>query len=236
MRRTHLAPALTVAVLLVLAYTATGCGSDDKPASAPARHPAAKVAHKKPPPDKPATATELKKAVGVAILAAGDVGHGVEMQDQDKTLDEPTNDVCAKVWSGDKTRLARTQDFFWKTAKVAPLVVSSEAVAYQPGKGAAALTQIRKAVAGCHGWTHPQGTMGHIKVIEPPKGSLHGAFSWQGKDDRKGGSDYSYVAVYQNNGDLLSAVYVWSTSEDQAHDVVGALAPKAAARLEKALG
>jgi hypothetical protein len=113
-------------------------------------------------------------------------------------------------------------------------VVSNEAVAYKPGKGAAALAEIKQAVEGCDGWEHGQGEMTDIAVVEPPVGTLGEAFAWRGEDSRKGGTDYSYLAVYQRSGDLLSAVYVWSTSEDEARDVADEVAPKAAAHLERA--
>ena len=236
MPRTRLLLALVAAGALTLA----GCGSDDvgSPDRSSGRDDSpAKVANKKPSEDRePLTAQQLKDAVGAVALGESDVGHDVEVQDQDASLDAPTNDLCAKKWAGDRNRIARNQDFFWKQAKVAELVVSNESVAYQPGKGAAALAEIKKAVADCDGWEHGQGKMSDIKVIDPPDGSLDGAFSWQGHDERKGDTDYSYVAVYQGSGDLLSAVYVWAEDEDEAHDLADDLAPKAAEKLERAGG
>lgn len=215
-----------------------GCGSDEAPETTPPpRDTPAEVANDAPAPEKrKLSAAELKQAIGVVVLGEGDIGHSVEVQDQDDTLEAPTNDVCAKEWPGDANRIARNQDFFWKPAQVANLVVSNEAVAYKPGKGAAALAEIKKAVSDCDGWEHEEGEMGDVEVIDAPAGSLKGTFAWQGRDERADGTDYSYVAVYQSDGDLLSALYVWSTDDDDSKALARELAPKAAARLERATG
>lgn len=226
--------AWVLAGLLTLALT--GCGSDEPPAAdqRPDKKPAGAAAPKEPKP-KRLTSAQLEAAVGRAVLGEDDIGHNVRVQDSDGTLDAPTNDVCAKEWRGDRYRVARNQDFFWKNAEVAPLVVSNEAVAYKPGKASSALAEVEKAVAGCDGWEHQQGEMGEVEEIDPPEGSVDGAFAWRGKDNRTGGTDYAYVAVYQVKGDVLTAIYVWASSADEAQYVAADLAPKAASRLEKAI-
>jgi hypothetical protein len=215
-----------------------GCSSDEQgsPDSSHAGKSEAKTVADKPKPERKMTAEELKAAIGAIVLGEGDVGREVEVQDQDDSLETPTNDICARKSPADGNRIARNQDFFWKSARVAELVVSNEAVAYQPGKGAAAFAEIKKAVEGCDGWEHQRGEMSDIELVDPPTGTLGDAFAWSGQDSRKGGTDYSYLAVYQRRGDLMSAVYVWSTDEDEAREVAEDVAPKAAARLERAVG
>ncbi|MEQ7127456.1 hypothetical protein ABN034_23305 [Actinopolymorpha sp. B11F2] len=228
-----------LSVLAVGVLMLAGCSSDEQGSPETASRsdkPAAKPVGDKPKPERKMTAAELKAAIGVIVLGEGDVGREVEVQDQDDSLDAPTNDICARKSAADGDRLARNQDFFWKSANVAELVVSNEAVAYQPGKGAAAFAEIKKAVGGCDGWEHSQGEMADVEIVDPPTGTLGDAFAWRGQDSRKGGTDYSYLAVYQRRGDLVSAVYVWSTSEDEAREVADEVAPKAAARLERAVG
>ncbi|WP_020579846.1 hypothetical protein [Actinopolymorpha alba] len=236
MPRIRLALAFVAAGAIVLA----GCSSDEPETTGAQQQTKddvpAQVANEKPSEDKKKpTPAQLKSAVGKVVLGEGDIGHDVEVQDQDDTLEAATNDICAKDWSGDNSRIARNQDFFWKSARQAKLVVSNEAVAYQPGKGSAAIAELKQAAAECNTWKHDQGTMGKVHIVDPPKGALDGSFAWQGSDDRKG-VEYSYVAVYQTKDDLLSALYVWAPSENEARDVAAELAPKAAQRLEKALG
>ncbi|MGW5364113.1 hypothetical protein [Actinopolymorpha pittospori] len=185
--------------------------------------------------EEPPTSAQLKNAIGKIILNDGEIGRDVEIQDQDDSLAAPTNDICAKDWASNSTRIARNQDFFWKSAKTAELVVSNEAVAYQPGKGAAAIAEIEKAVGDCDGWKHDQGEIKDVTAVDPPEGALKGSFAWRGVDDRKG-EDYSYLAVYQTDGDLLSAIYVWAGSRDEAREVASDLAPKVADRLKAAVG
>jgi hypothetical protein len=222
----------------LLAFALAGCGSDDEPQPAATQRPdanAGRVERTKPPQPKRLTSAQLKAAVGRTIIGEEDIGRDVQVQDQDTTLSAPTNDVCAKKWRGDRYRVARNQEFFWKTAEVATLVVSNEAVAYRHGKGASALAELRKAVDGCDGWEHSQGEMAEIEEIDPPDGAVDGAFAWQGTDLRSGGTDYSYVAVYQVKSDVLTAVYVWSTSASHAQEIAGELTRKAASRLESAV-
>jgi hypothetical protein len=229
---------IAVSVFAVGVLLATGCSSEEQgpPETAPRSDKPAKTVGDKAKPPRKMTPNELKAAIGVVVLGEGDIGREVEVQDQDDSLETPTNDICAKKSAADGDRLARNQDFFWKSAEVADLVVSNEAVAYQPGKGAAAFSELKKAVEGCDGWEHGRGEMADIEMVDPPAGTLGDAFAWRGEDNRKGGTDYAYLAVYQRSGDLLSAVYVWSTHEDEASEVADDVAPKAAARLERAVG
>lgn len=220
------------------AVMVTGCSSNDgePPAdnSAPRQQNEAQVASEDDGKERKVTPDQLKAAIGRVILNEGDIGHGAEVQDQDDSLDTPTNDVCAKEWPGDGNRLARNQDFFWKDQRVADLVVSNEAVAYKPGKGEAALAEIKKAIEDCDGWKHDQGEIKNIEVVDAPNGALEGSFAWRGTDDRKE-KDYSYIAVYQRSGDLLSAIYIWATDKKEAQEIAEDLTVKAAQRLERAL-
>jgi outer membrane murein-binding lipoprotein Lpp len=234
---------LVLAVVAAGLVALAGCSSNDKPSTQAQQQPPqqiqetpANVANEKPAAkDEPPTSAQLKNAIGKIILNDGEIGRGVEVQDQDDSLDAPTNDICAKDWASNSTRIARNQDFFWKSAKTAELVVSNEAVAYQPGKGAAAIAEIEKAVGDCDGWKHDQGQIKDVTTVDPPEGALKGSFAWRGVDDRKG-EDYSYLAVYQTDGDLLSAIYVWAGSRDEAREIASDLVPKAADRLKAAVG
>ena len=216
----------------------TGCSSNDgePPAdnSAPRQQNEAQVASEKDSKERKVTPDQLKAAIGRIILNEGDIGHDTEVQGQDDSLDVPTNDICGKEWPSDRDRLARNQDFFWKDQREPDLVVSNEAVAYKPGKGEDALAEIKKAIEDCDGWKHDEGEIKDIEVVEAPDGALEGSFAWRGTDDRKE-DDYSYIAVYQRSGDLLSAIYIWSTDEDQVKEVAEDLTVKAAQRLERAL-
>ncbi|WP_147304654.1 hypothetical protein [Thermasporomyces composti] len=229
---------LVLAMLAAGAVMFTGCSSNDgePPAdnSAPRQQNEARVANENDSRERELTPDQLKAAIGRVILSEGDIGHDTEVQNQDDSLDVPTNDVCGKQGRSDGDRLARNQDFFWKGARNPDLVVSNEAVAYKPGKGEAALEEIKKAVEDCDGWKHDEGQIKDIEVVDAPKGALEGSFAWRGTDDRKE-ADYSYIAVYQRNGDLLSAIYVWSTDKDQLDEVAEDLTVKAAQRLERAL-
>ncbi|MFD2077457.1 hypothetical protein SAMN05421678_108271 [Actinopolymorpha cephalotaxi] len=232
------------ALVACCALAVAGCGSSDddsagvKPAKSPAKVAATRPAKpaKTPTPTPtptPKTAAELKGAIGKIVLTDKEIGHDVEIQNQDDSLTTPTNDICGRKWAGDKKRLARNQDFFWESGKSASLVVSGEAVAYQPGTGAKALTEIRRAVGDCDGWKHDQGQIRDVTVVDPPSGALKGAFAWRGVDARDG-EKYSYLAVYQADGDLLSAVYVWAGSRSRAREIAGQVVPKVADRLENA--
>ncbi len=228
--RRILALAFAAAALTALA----GCGSGDDPKPAAAAQEVKAKPTKSAPAAKPRLEPEqLKSAVDKSVLRAKDIGHKVEVQDQDDSLDVPTNDICAKEWVTNGFRVARHQDFFWKDAEVAELVVSTEVVAYEPGQAKAALAEIKKAVGDCDGWKHDQGEMDKVKSSDAPKGALADSFAWKGVDERKDG-DYNYLATYQVRGDLLSAVYVWAEDSGDAKEISGDLTQKAAVRLSKA--
>ncbi len=237
---------LALALVASCALAVAGCGSgDDDSAGAQQAKAPAKVAENKTatpaktptptptPTPEPKTAEEIKGSVGKIVLTDKEIGHQVAIQNQDDSLTTPTNDICGRKWAGDKKRLARNQDFFWKSGTSPSLVVSGEAVAYEPGTGPKALAEIRHAVADCDGWKHDQGQIRDVTEVDPPSGALKGAFAWRGVDSRDG-ETYSYLAVYQADGDLLSAVYVWADSRSQARDVAGQVVPKVADRLENA--
>jgi hypothetical protein len=235
---------LVLAVVAAGLVALAGCSSNDKPPTQAQQQPPqqiqetpANVANEKPAAkDEPPTSAQLKNAIGKIILNDGEIGRGVEVQDQDDSLDAPTNDICAKDWASNSTRIARNQDFFWKSAdKTTELVVSNEAVAYQPGKGAAALAEMEKALDDCDSWKHPQGEYKDVATVDAPDGALKDSFAWRGVDDRKG-KDYSVLAVYQTDGDLLSVVYIWADSRDEANEVAADLVPKVAERLKAAVG
>ncbi|MBM7784561.1 hypothetical protein [Tenggerimyces flavus] len=227
--RRILALAFAAAALTALA----GCGSGDDPKPAAAAQEVKAKPTKEAPAAKPRLEPELlKSAVDKSVLRAKDIGHKVEVQDQDDSLDVPTNDICAKEWKSNGFRVARHQDFFWKDAEVAELVVSTEVVAYEPGQAKAALAEIEKAIGDCDGWKHDQGEMDKVAVTAAPDGALAESFAWKGVDERKDG-DYNYLATYQVRGDLLSAVYVWADDSSDAKEIAGDLTEKAAERLEK---
>lgn len=220
--------ALAFAAAALTALAGCGSGDDSKPAAA--------VQEVQPKPTKEVAVQprldpeRLKSAVDKSVLKAKDIGHKVEVQDSDDSLGVPTNDICAKEWASNDFRIARHQDFFWKDAEVAKLVVSTEVVAYEPGKAKTALAEIKKAVEDCDGWKHDQGEMDKVKPTDPPEGTLAGSFSWKGVDDRKDG-EYDYLATYQVKGDLLSAVYVWAEDSSDAKEVAAEVAAKAGERL-----
>ncbi|MGW0231721.1 hypothetical protein ACWDWO_25720 [Actinopolymorpha singaporensis] len=237
---------LALALVASCAVALAGCGSsDDDSAGAQHGKPPAKVAETraaKPtktstptptPTAEPKTAEELKGSIGKIVLTDKEIGHDVQIQNQDDSLSTPTNDICGRKWAGDRKRLARNQDFFWKSASSPSLVVSGEAVAYEPGTGSKALAEIERAVADCDGWKHDQGQIRDVTVVDPPSGAVKGAFAWRGVDARDGRT-YSYLAVYQAEGDLLSAVYVWADSRSEARDIAGQVVPKIADRLQNA--
>ncbi|MBE1604877.1 hypothetical protein [Actinopolymorpha pittospori] len=239
MPRFRLVLAVVAAGLVALAGCSNNKPSDEAQQPQQTQETPAKVANQKAAgavKDEPPTSAQLKNAIGKIILNDGEIGRDVEVQDQDDSLQAPTNDICAKDWASNKTRIARNQDFFWKSsAKTAELVVSNEAVAYQPGKGAAALAEIEKALDDCDSWKHPQGEYKDVATVDAPDGALKDSFAWRGVDDRKG-KDYSILVVYQTDGDLLSVVYVWADSRDEAQEVASDLAPKVADRLKAAVG
>lgn len=180
-------------------------------------------------------AAARKAAVPEVLLSAGDVGHGVSEQDSASGLDQPTNDICGKTWPSNDDRLARQQDFYWEDGEATRLVVSSEAVAYDEGEARSALDEIRRAVAKCGGWKYEQGHIHDMHAVAAPSAALDGSFAWQATDDRPDGK-YLYRALYQRQGDLVSAVYVWTQDGDQAAQTVDELASEAATRLREAAG
>ncbi|MET9019270.1 hypothetical protein ABZV93_04755 [Actinopolymorpha sp. NPDC004070] len=239
-------PRIALAVVASCALAVAGCGSSDddsagaRQAKAPAK--VAKTGTAKPtksptptptPTPEPKTAEELKGSIGKIVLTEEEIGHDVAIQNQDDSLTTPTNDICGRKWAGDKKRLARNQDFFWQSGTSPSLVVSGEAVAYEPGTGSKALAEIERAVSDCQGWKHGQGQIRDVTAVDPPSGALKGAFAWRGVDARDG-QTYSYLAVYQADGDLLSAVYVWADSRSDAQEIAGQVVPKVADRLENA--
>lgn len=235
MPKTRLVLAAAVAGLIALA----GCSNEEpKPgAQQPEKQTQTGTDPKNENVSKPksnVTEAQLKTALGKVDLGSADIGHGVKRQNHEADLDAPTNDICGKSWPSNSSRIARDQGYFWKSAKVASLVVSNEAVAYAPGKGSGVLAEIEKAIGSCDKWKHDQGEMTGIHIVEPPSGALPDSFAWQGKDERKG-VEYSYLAVYQTNGDLLSAVYIWSKDKNELADVADQVTPKAASMLKDAL-
>lgn len=189
-----------------------------------------KTGDKKPAPVKAST------AVGKALLNDGDIGPGFSQQNSDDSLEAPTNDICGKTWATNKRREARQQDFFWDSSDKSPdVVVSNEVVVYKSGEAGDALAEIKTAVADCDGWKHSQGEMSKLHVVDPPADALKGAIAWEGEDDRDG-TEYSYGAVYQVEGDVLSAIYVWARDADKVGEMLEDLTPKAAAGLHKAQG
>jgi hypothetical protein len=226
--------ALAVAAAALTALAGCGSGDDPKPAAA-AQDVKAKPTPTQAAPKARVDPEQLKSVVDKSKLSAKDIGHKVVVQDQDDSLDVATNDICAKEWESNDFRVARHQDFFWKDADVADLVVSTEVVAYEPGKAKAALDEIKTAVDDCESWKHDQGEMDKVASTEAPKGALAGSFAWKAVDERKDGK-YNYLATYQVKGDLLTAVYVWADDSSDAKDIAGEVAKKAAERLEKATG
>lgn len=226
---------VAVALAAIGAMTLAGCSGngddtqpvkDDKSGSVQGE----KTGNKKPAPIKAST------AVGKALLNDGDIGPDFSQQDSDDGLEAPTNDICGKTWATNKRREARQQDFFWDSSDKSPdVVVSNEVVVYKAGEAPDALAEIKTAVADCDGWKHSQGEMSKLHVVDPPSDALKGAIAWEGKDDRDG-TDYSYGAVYQIEGDVLSAIYVWARDSDKVGDMLDDLAPKAADGLHKAQG
>jgi hypothetical protein len=179
---------------------------------------------------------KAETAVGKALLNEGEIGQDFSVQDSDSGLEAPTNDICGKTWATNQRREARQQDFFWNSADKSPdVVVSNEVVVYKPGEASDALKEIKTAVSDCDGWEHKQGKMSGLDVIDPPSDALKGAVAWEGKDERDG-TDYSYAAVYQVEGDVLSAIYVWTRDSDKAGDLIDDLTPKAADGLHRAQG
>ena len=178
---------------------------------------------------------DLTKAVTKADLGSADVGRDVSRGGHDDTLEQPTNDICGKQGDSDKNRIARIQDHFWVDGQEnASLVVSNEVVAYKPGTGADVLSELESAVASCDKWEHDSGEMTRVHIVEPPSGAAGASFAWQGTDV-KNGQDFVYTAVYQTNGDLMSAIYVWAKDGSTMNDVLGDVVPKAADKLESAL-
>lgn len=176
----------------------------------------------------------LEAAVGKAKLNEGDVGHDVSVEDTSEGTDAPTNDICGENWATNSLRVARQQDYFWKSDEApAQLVVSNEVVAYQPGTATDVLNEIEQSVADCDGWEHAKGEMSDVESVDPPGDALDNARSWEATDDREEDA-YSYVAVYQTKGDLMSALYVWATDGDQAREVADELTPEVAKKLESA--
>ena len=171
------------ALVACCALAVAGCGSsDDDSAGAKPAKPPAKVAEArtvKPtktstPTPEPKTADELKGSIGKIVLTDKEIGHEVEIQNQDDSLTTPTNDICGRKWAGDKKRLARNQDFFWESGKSASLVVSGEAVAYRPGTGSKALAEIERGVSDCDGWKHEQGQIRDVTAVDPRRARSRG--------------------------------------------------------------
>lgn len=179
---------------------------------------------------------ELTGAVSEALLAVDEVGNDVEEQDREQTLDTVTNDICAKQWPMNEERTAREQVFYWE-GDVGEVVVSNEIVAYNEGQGAAALDEIRTAVDECGDWRHRQGEITGVTEADLPEGALEDSFAWEATDERTAGEEtYAYLAVYQLEGDLLSALYLWAPSTEEVLDLAADLTPKAAERLQTAVG
>lgn len=175
---------------------------------------------------------ELEVAVGRAKLNEGDIGDDMSVEDTSEGLDAPTNDICGQNWATNNLRIARQQDYFWNSdEQPAELVVSNEVVAYEKDKATDVLNEIDQSVEDCGGWEHAEGEMGDVELVEPPAGSTGESTAWQAVDSREEGS-YTYVAVYQTKGDLLSALYIWSTDEDEAQQVAEQLTPLVADKLE----
>ena len=227
-----LLPTLAITGGLVLA--AVGCSGDESPrAASPSdrKDVATTAAPKATEETRPPTPEDAVQAVGQVMLTADDVGSDAVEQDSDDSLDAVTNDICAQQWPSNDERTARRQSFYWADVDVAETVVSSEAVAYQEGQARAALQEIADAVAECGGWKHKQGELTGVAETEPPDGALDDSFAW-GATDERSSQTYSYLAVYQVSGDLLSGLYVWAPSTDEALEVARDLVPKAAQRLD----
>lgn len=233
MSKTRVVLAAAIAGLIAL----TGCSSDEpSKQSQPEKQQSAEQSNEKTEQKAEPEAGgqgDPKGVVEKAVLDASEVGNGVKVQNTDSKLGSPTNDICGKTWDSDKARVARKQDHMFKEAKVASLVVSNEAVAYEKGKGAEALNELQKAIASCNGWKHDQGEMDDVQIVEPPAGALKDSFAWAGSDNRKG-TEYSYLAVYQANGDVISALYIWATDKDDLNKAAKKLVPKAAKKLSDA--
>lgn len=184
---------------------------------------------KEPPKD-------LAEAVSKAILSADDVGNGVEEQDRENTLDTVTNDICAKQWPMNDERTAREQVFYWE-GDVGEVVVSHEVVAYNKGQGKKALDELRQAVSECGDWRHRQGEITGVTETDVPEGALEQSFAWEATDERTAGDlTYSYIAVYQLQGDVLGGLYVWAPTSDDVLELATELTPKAADKLREAVG
>ena len=225
---------VAVALAAIGAMTLAGCsgsGDDTQPVKDTDKSGSVqgeKTGDKKPAPIKAST------AVGKALLNDGDIGPDFSQQNSDDSLEAPTNDICGKTWATNKRREARQQDFFWDSSDKSPnVVVSNEVVVYRPGEAPDAIAEIKAAVSDCDGWKHSQGEMTKLHLVDPPAEALKGSISWEGVDDRDG-TEYSYVAVYQSKGDVLSVVYVWATEADKAREYVEDLTPKAAEGLDRA--
>lgn len=225
---------LALALVAVGAMTLAGCsgdGDDTTPAKDSEKSGSVKgenTGEKKPAPVKAET------AVGKALLNEGEIGKDFSVQSSDNSLEAPTNDICGKSWATNQRREARQQDFYWNSADKSPdVVVSNEVVVYKAGEAGDALKEIKTAVADCDGWKHEQGEMSKLHVTDPPSDALKGSISWEGVDARDG-TDYSYGAVYQIEGDVLSAVYVWARDSGKRDDMIEDLTLKAAEGLHKA--
>lgn len=241
MPKTRVLMAVAAAGVLV---AMTGCSNEDE---APLRASKADTTEKKQQKSEPIPKAtpekttepapkELSGAVSEAILAVDDVGNGVEEQDREKSLDTVTNDICAKQWPMNEERTAREQVFYWE-GDVGEVVVSNEIVAYKDGQGPEALDEIRQAVSECGDWRHRQGEITGVSEADVPEGALEDSFAWEATDERTAGdTTYSYVAVYQLRDDLLSGLYLWAPSTDEAYDLAAELVPKAAERLQSAVG
>lgn len=230
--------AALAAGLLVLS---TGCSSEEQ--APPLRASKTDKVEETPRDIPQATPKETKQApkqligdVSDALLAVDEVGNDVEEQDREQTLDTVTNDICAKQWPMNDERTAREQVFYWE-GDVGEVVVSNEIVAYNKGQGAKALDEIRTAVADCGDWRHRQGEITGVSETDVPEGAVESSFAWEATDERTAGEQtYAYYAVYQLEGDLLSALYLWAPSTDEVLDLAADLTPKAAERLQSAVG
>ena len=215
----------TLALVATGVMVLTGC-SDDGPGAADAGE--------RSPASTPSTSSRPKpeQAVTRALLTAAQVGHDVRVQDDSSGVRAPTNDVCGKSWATNTQRVARRQLFFWKDAKAVDLVVSHEVVVYRKGAAPGVLEEIEAAVADCDGWRHRQGEIKDPRLTDPPATAPDGAVAWAATDERQG-TEFSYLAVYQVEGDVLSALYVWAAGTRSAAEIADELTPKVTARLER---
>lgn len=220
--RPRLGPLLAVVAVGAMAFTA--CTGED-----PA--PSGRTEHRSAPSTPASPAPKPAQAVTRGLLTADQVGHGVRVQDDGSGVREPTNDVCGKRWATDTQRLARRQRFFWKDAKAVDLVVSHEVVAYRPGAAPGVLKEIEAAVDDCDGWRHRLGEFKEPRLTDPPASAPDDAVAWTATDVREG-TELSYLAVYQVEGDVLSALYVWTTGSPSPARIADELTPKVTGRLE----